>query len=93
MMTRALAIAGAFAVAIAAGAYFLFAAGRGQEAGIGEGAAREPNVEEPSPPDQMIRLVRADGPAYLFVNVGLDQLRAPVAVIALDKDCIGNIVQ
>jgi hypothetical protein len=48
--------------------------------------------------DRLVReetelLVRADRPAYLLVDVGLDQLRAPVAVIALDEDCIGDIVQ
>src|SRR4029077_19814543 len=48
--------------------------------------------------DRLVReetelLVRADRPTYLLVDVGLDQLRAPVAVIALDEDCIGDIVQ
>jgi hypothetical protein len=46
--------------------------------------------------DRLVReetelLVRADRPGYLLVDVGL-QLR-PVAVIALDEDCIGDIVQ
>jgi hypothetical protein len=39
--------------------------------------------------DRLVReetqgLVRPDRPAYLLVDVGLDQLRAPVAVVALD---------
>src|SRR5215831_12762155 len=39
------------------------------------------------------RLVRAHRPGYLLVDIGLDQLRAPVAVIALDEDGIGDVVQ
>ena len=38
------------------------------------------------------RLMMADGPAHLFVHVGLDELRAPVAVVTPDEPADGNVV-
>ncbi len=51
--------------------------------GIADGLVRE----------EAQRLVHADRPAHLLVDIGLDQLRAPVAVVAADEAHHADVVQ
>ena len=39
------------------------------------------------------RLMRAHRPAHFLVDIGLDHLRAPVAVVAADEADDGDVVQ